>query len=111
MAGNHGLRYVYEEDDQVNYPRSVLTEEEKHHMINAEGYRRKDLNKAVNKMREEDIKEEIAERYKRDPTYPATLHGHEPSKGAKIDAEILREEEEQLKKKKEKTDSMPGKKS
>ncbi|OTA64799.1 hypothetical protein K449DRAFT_421341 [Hypoxylon sp. EC38] len=110
MAGNHGLRSVYEEDDQVNYPRSFVAEEKKHHMINAEGYLPKDRNKAVNQMREEDIKEEIAERYKRDPTYPAIVHGHEPSKGAKIDAEILREEEELLKKKKEKTDSLPGKK-
>lgn len=39
------------------------------------------------------------------------MHGHEPSRGAKADAEIQREEEELLKRrKKEKTDSMPGKK-
>lgn len=38
------------------------------------------------------------------------MHGNEPSKGAKIDAEIQREEEELLRKKKEKTDSLPGKK-
>ncbi|KAI1143261.1 hypothetical protein F5Y05DRAFT_368034 [Hypoxylon sp. FL0543] len=110
MSGNHGFSGIYEQGDQINYPRSNVAEEEKHHLINAEGYRRKDLNKAMNQMREEDIQSEIAEREKHDPTYRATMHGNEPSRGAKADAEIQREEEELLKKKKEKTDSMPGKK-
>jgi len=39
--------------------------------------------------------EEVA---KIDPTLPAKLHGNEPSKGAKIDAELQQEEEELLKK-------------
>lgn len=38
------------------------------------------------------------------------MHGNEPSRGAKVDAEIQREEEELLRKKKEKTDGMSGKK-
>ncbi|KAF8204103.1 hypothetical protein BJ912DRAFT_1137985 [Pholiota molesta] len=33
------------------------------------------------------------------PTAPARAHGNEPSRGAKIDAEIQRDEEEYLKKK------------
>ncbi|KAJ0123115.1 hypothetical protein J7T55_011579 [Diaporthe amygdali] len=49
---------------------------------------------------------------KKDPTLPAKAHGNEPSKGAKIDAELRAEEEETLKNKKAgKTDSMPGKKN
>lgn len=36
---------------------------------------------------------------KQDPTLPARSHGNEPSKGAKIDAEIAEEEQEMLKKK------------
>ncbi|PKY03510.1 hypothetical protein P168DRAFT_290674 [Aspergillus campestris IBT 28561] len=40
-----------------------------------------------------------AELSKQDPTKPAVLHGHEPSKGAKIDKEIQQEEQEILKKK------------
>ncbi|RDA84571.1 hypothetical protein CP532_1104 [Ophiocordyceps camponoti-leonardi (nom. inval.)] len=36
---------------------------------------------------------------KKDPTLPAKAHGNEPSKGAKIDAEIQAEEEEMLKRK------------
>ncbi|KAI2619436.1 hypothetical protein GGS26DRAFT_595509 [Hypomontagnella submonticulosa] len=111
MSGTHGSSGVYEQGDQVNYPKSSIANEEKHHKINAEGYMRKDQNKAMNQMLEEDIQGDVAERYKHDPTYPATMHGHEPSRGAKADAEIQREEEELLKRrKKEKTDSMPGKK-
>ncbi|KAL8963272.1 MAG: hypothetical protein Q9183_005033 [Haloplaca sp. 2 TL-2023] len=34
-----------------------------------------------------------------DPTLPAKKHGNEPSKGAKIDAELQEEEDEMLKKK------------
>lgn len=34
-----------------------------------------------------------------DPLGPATFHGNEPSKGAKIDAEIMAEEREELKRK------------
>ncbi|KAK3336681.1 hypothetical protein B0T19DRAFT_471719 [Cercophora scortea] len=37
--------------------------------------------------------------HKEDPTLPAKMHGNEPSRGAKIDAQIQAEEEELLKKK------------
>lgn len=44
--------------------------------------------------------------------WQAKHHGNEPSKGAKIDAELQAEEEEAINKKKAgKTDSMPGKKN
>lgn len=44
--------------------------------------------------------------------HQAKAHGNEPSKGAKIDAELQAEEEETINKKKAgKTDSMPGKKN
>ncbi|KAK2597314.1 hypothetical protein QQS21_006088 [Conoideocrella luteorostrata] len=36
---------------------------------------------------------------KKDPTLHAKLHGNEPSKGAKIDAQIAAEEEQELKNK------------
>ncbi|KAM0307674.1 hypothetical protein ACHAPM_000398 [Fusarium culmorum] len=36
---------------------------------------------------------------KKDPTLPARAHGNEPSKGAKIDAQLQAEEEEELKRK------------
>ncbi|KAK7734701.1 hypothetical protein SLS53_007806 [Cytospora paraplurivora] len=43
---------------------------------------------------------------KENPVLPAKAHGNEPSKGAKIDAEIQAEEEATLKKK---GDTLPGK--
>ncbi|KAI1088342.1 hypothetical protein F5B19DRAFT_496480 [Rostrohypoxylon terebratum] len=110
MSGTHGMSGIYEQGDQVNYRRSDVVNEERHHTTSAKGYRPKDQNKAMNQMIEENIQDEVRERYKHDPTYRATMHGNEPSKGAKIDAEIQREEEELLKRKKEKTDSLPGKK-
>lgn len=110
MVGTYASPGVYEHGDQVNYPRAAIVNENKHHISNALGYMPKDQNRAMAQMIEEDTQEEIAERYKRDPTYSATMNGHEPSRGAKVDADIKREEEELLKKKKEKTDSLPGKK-
>jgi hypothetical protein len=41
----------------------------------------------------------------------ATMHGNKPSRGAEIDAELAQEDAEQMAKKREKTDSMPGKKN
>lgn len=38
------------------------------------------------------------------------MHGNEPSKGAKIDAELQAEDEVTMAKKAGKTDSLPGKK-
>jgi len=49
------------------------------------------------KENEEDSEEVAA--LKEDPTAPARLHGNEPSKGAKIDAQIQKEEEEELRRK------------
>ncbi|KAL7629143.1 hypothetical protein AAE478_000662 [Parahypoxylon ruwenzoriense] len=110
-AGNRGLGGLFDQSEQVSFKKSDVAKEDKHHMINAEGYMAKGQQNAMNKMLEEDIKDEIAERYKHDPTYPAMMHGNEPSRGAKTDAEIQREEEELLRKKKERRDSMSGKKS
>lgn len=36
---------------------------------------------------------------KKDPTAPARMHGNEPSRGAKIDAQIQAEEEAELERK------------
>ncbi|KAI1181149.1 hypothetical protein F4777DRAFT_526076 [Nemania sp. FL0916] len=36
---------------------------------------------------------------KKDPTAPAKMHGNEPSKGAKVDANLQAEEEEYLRRK------------
>ncbi|OAQ94083.1 hypothetical protein VFPFJ_00191 [Purpureocillium lilacinum] len=38
-------------------------------------------------------------RLKKDPTLPAKMHGNEPSKGAKIDAQLQAEDEQRLREK------------
>lgn len=50
----------------------------------------------------------MSELHKKDPTLPAVMHGNEPSKGARIDAELQAEEEEMLQKKGHQ--NMPAKK-
>ncbi|TCD69963.1 hypothetical protein EIP91_005552 [Steccherinum ochraceum] len=47
---------------------------------------------------EEKVDESIA-RMQADPTAPARSHGNEPSRGAKIDAQIQEEENEELRRK------------
>lgn len=78
----------------------------------------KDQRSIANRLAAEERKDEEPEDdketalSKKDPTLPAKHHGNEPSKGAKIDAELQAEEEETINKKKAgKTDSMPGKKN
>ncbi|KAI1855611.1 hypothetical protein JX265_006014 [Neoarthrinium moseri] len=117
MSGRHnassskvGAHYIYEDGDQRTFKEEAFHNENQHHRENFDGYMKKGKLEAMNQMREEDIQDQVQERLKRDPTYPAMLHGNEPSRGAKIDAEIQAEEEEFLKKKKQQTDSMPGKK-
>jgi len=51
---------------------------------------------------------QVSELHKKDPTLPAVMHGNEPSKGARIDAELQAEEEEMLQKKGHQ--NMPAKK-
>ncbi|KAL2210236.1 hypothetical protein CC79DRAFT_1330610 [Sarocladium strictum] len=47
---------------------------------------------------EKEISEE-AKAGQQDPTLPAKMHGNEPSRGAKIDAQLQAEEEEELQRK------------
>ena len=53
------------------------------------------------KKRENESEDESEETkaLKKDPTLPAKMHGNEPSRGAKIDAELQAEEEEELRRK------------
>ncbi|KAI0597043.1 hypothetical protein F4775DRAFT_603033 [Biscogniauxia sp. FL1348] len=83
-----GAPSTYEAGDQQNYGREDITKEQKNHFI----------------------QRHVAERYKTDPTFAATMHGNQPSKGAMVDAQIQAEEAGFLKRKQEKTDSLPGKK-
>ncbi|KAI1760565.1 hypothetical protein GGR53DRAFT_470176 [Hypoxylon sp. FL1150] len=111
MSGhsNVGQSSVYEAGDQRNVKNSEVPgrpryEEgvEHSHLPNDSKDERSIANRLANEERklkrnEEDDPETKAS--KQDPTLPAKLHGNEPSKGAKIDADIQAEEEEYLKQK------------
>ncbi|KAF4997493.1 hypothetical protein FGRMN_3857 [Fusarium graminum] len=70
------------------------------------------LNKesAMNKLQARDTQAQVDDRMKHEPGYAATMHGNQPSRGAQVDMDIAREEAEQVAKKREKTDSLAGKK-
>ncbi|KAF6234074.1 hypothetical protein HO173_007904 [Letharia columbiana] len=104
-----GGRGVYEAGDQRNSKDSETNVADRYHEGQPNSHKAndsKDERSIANKLAREgkrqnepeEISKEAAE-YKKDPTLPAKNHGNEPSKGAKIDAEIQQEEEEMLKKK------------
>ncbi|KAL7913469.1 hypothetical protein GGI35DRAFT_437499 [Trichoderma velutinum] len=109
MSGysNVGNRGVYEAGDQRNVPRSEIQQAEKYN----EGQRAshigtdsKDQRSIANRLAAEERRAEPGDDIetalsKKDPTLPAKMHGNEPSKGAKIDAELAADEEEYLKRK------------
>ncbi|KAH7124957.1 hypothetical protein B0J13DRAFT_565932 [Dactylonectria estremocensis] len=76
--------------------------------FNAAGYMNR--SKIMNELHEEHIQRKIEDRFMHEPGYAAMMHGHEPSKGARIDAVIAREEAELLARKKKETSHLPGKK-
>merc|ERR1711988_491999 len=94
-------RSVYEDGDQRNYNPSEVRAAERTSGINVEGYM--DKNKIMNKLQDEEDQKRTQDRMQHEPGFAATMHGNEPSKGAKIDAELAEEEAEMLAKKKNKT--------
>ncbi|MCJ1465018.1 hypothetical protein MMC07_003633 [Pseudocyphellaria aurata] len=104
-----GQSSVYEAGDQRNYKDSEIERPERFHEGQVNSHKAndsKDQRTIANKLAREEqrenepepISKEAAESQK-DPTLPARNHGNEPSKGAKIDAEIKAEEDELLRKK------------
>ncbi|PWY66091.1 hypothetical protein BO70DRAFT_356577 [Aspergillus heteromorphus CBS 117.55] len=108
-----GNRAIYEAGDQRNEARanisdrSPYTEGQKHSHKNLDS---KDERSIANKLASQERKPESdhhhnfvknpeAEMSKQDPTKPAKMHGHEPSKGAKIDADLQAEDEQRLREK------------
>ncbi|MCJ1261566.1 hypothetical protein MMC22_001431 [Lobaria immixta] len=111
MSGNSsvGQGSVYEAGDQRNYKDSEIQHADRYHEGTANSHKAndsKDERSIANRLAREEqrqnepepISKEAAESQK-DPTLPARNHGNEPSKGAKIDAEIQAEEDELLRKK------------
>ncbi|KAL8829214.1 MAG: hypothetical protein Q9191_002138 [Dirinaria sp. TL-2023a] len=111
MSGtsNVGQSQVYEAGDQVNSKNSEINERERYKEGKENSHKAndsKDERSIANKLAREEKRQSEPEpqgketrESKIDPTLPAKNHGNEPSKGAKIDAEIQQEEEEILKKK------------
>ncbi|KAF7125486.1 hypothetical protein CNMCM5793_001725 [Aspergillus hiratsukae] len=109
---NVGQPSIYEAGDQRNEPQSVINERERYHEGPRKSHRDKDpkdersiANKLASAEQHPDRKsakmsyENEAELFKKDPTAPAILHGHEPSKGAKIDKELQQDDEQRLREK------------
>ncbi|KAI9904277.1 hypothetical protein N3K66_000806 [Trichothecium roseum] len=109
MSGNSqvGQATVYEAGDQRNAKNSEIQdhvpyeEGKENSHINLDS---KDERSIANKLAAEERRGEQPDspevaQSKRDPTLPAVMHGNEPSKGAKIDAELQAEEQEELKQK------------
>ncbi|KAJ8132505.1 hypothetical protein O1611_g1117 [Lasiodiplodia mahajangana] len=105
-----GTPSLFEDGDERHYSREAIHKEQRHHLHNPEGYMRKNQHKAMDDMLTKDTQVQIEERYKKDPLYSATMHGNQPSKGARQDAEIQAEEAELLRRKKEKADNIASKK-
>ncbi|KAI9703879.1 MAG: hypothetical protein M1836_007651 [Candelina mexicana] len=104
-----GQGSVYEAGDQRNYKNSEINEAERFKEGKANSHKAndsKDERSIANKLAREEKRQnepeaqsQEAKESKKDPTLPARNHGNEPSKGAKIDAELQAEEEAELKKK------------
>ncbi|TVY25496.1 hypothetical protein LHYA1_G005747 [Lachnellula hyalina] len=129
MSGtsNVGNSQVYQADDQRTVPNSEIEQQKKDnrfhegkensHKANDSKDERSIANKlareekskqmvqgliiltSLQRQNEEEYEPEEVKQSKRDPTLPAKMHGNEPSKGAKVDAEIQAEEEEELRRK------------
>ncbi|KAE8145529.1 hypothetical protein BDV25DRAFT_144576 [Aspergillus avenaceus] len=108
-----GSRSVYEAGDQRNQPQSEINVQERYNEGERHSHQNldsKDNRSIANKLaaREKqpdpshhhnhDVDPE-AEISKQNPTKPAKMHGNEPSKGAKIDAELKAEDEQRLREK------------
>ncbi|MCJ1312600.1 hypothetical protein MMC25_006274 [Agyrium rufum] len=110
MSGtsNVGQGSVYEAGDQRNPPQSEIDTRDRYeegkensHLANDPKDHRSIANRLSkeSKAKEADERDLETKQLQKDPTLPAKSHGNEPSKGAKIDAEIQAEEEEMLRKK------------
>jgi len=109
MSGysNVGQASVYEAGDQRNAKQSEQETADRFEEGKTNSHLRndpKDERSIANRLAAEEGREEDGDRpevamAKKDPTLPAKSHGNEPSKGAKIDAQIQAEEEEELKRK------------
>merc|ERR1711988_1094187 len=102
MSGNSsvGQSGVYEAGDQRNYKDSELKAAQEPYQEGKENSHKnldsKDERSIANKLAAEERETAASKKY---PTLPTQLHGNEPSKGAKLDAELQAEDEQRLREK------------
>ncbi|KAL2134845.1 hypothetical protein VTI74DRAFT_10651 [Chaetomium olivicolor] len=101
-----GFPSLYESQNQRNIKKSEVDELTRLTGENVKGFTARSQAGEVNRLHEQEIQREQAERIKKDPTFAATLHGNKPHKGAIIDKELQEEDEALLRKKR---DAMTGK--
>ncbi|PYH89779.1 hypothetical protein BO71DRAFT_335935 [Aspergillus ellipticus CBS 707.79] len=108
-----GSRAIYEAGDQRNPPQSAVPGRSPYAEGQTHSHQEldsKDQRSIANKLASQERKPESdhhhnfvknpeAEMSKQDPTKPAKMHGNEPSKGAKIDADLQAEDEQRLREK------------
>ncbi|KAM0202351.1 hypothetical protein ACHAPA_011556 [Fusarium lateritium] len=109
MSGysNVGNRGVYEAGDQRNAPESERNTQDPYNEGKENSHDNldsKDERSIANRLAAAEKETEAGDdlqtaQIKQDPTLPARAHGNEPSKGAKIDAQIQQEEQEELERK------------
>ncbi|EGD95696.1 hypothetical protein TMEN_7132 [Trichophyton mentagrophytes] len=100
MAGNSnvGTRTIYESNEQRNITRSEVENARRNRDNPPDSNRRGSAHEKEQKSRgkHSPTDDELA---KIDPTAPARMHGHKPSRGAQVDAELKREDEERIRQK------------
>ncbi|KAK2746938.1 hypothetical protein FQN57_002510 [Myotisia sp. PD_48] len=90
---NVGNRTIYEGNEQRTFPDAALRESQR----NREHPPSSSIHSREHQHDEHNPTDE--ELSKKDPRAPAWMHGNQPSRGAKIDAELRQEDEERLKQK------------
>ncbi|VUC31540.1 unnamed protein product [Clonostachys rosea] len=105
QSSSVGDRRSFGSDGKEKYSTEEVASVTAHTGINVKGYQ--NPMDVMNDLHEEQDQKRMEDRFMREPAYAATMHGNKPSKGAKIDAEIAREEAEMMEKK---SASLAGKK-
>ncbi|KAI2627220.1 hypothetical protein GGS21DRAFT_259094 [Xylaria nigripes] len=101
-----GTSSIYEAGDQRNSKVSELPRPDRYqegeknaHRANDSKDERSIANRLANEEQKQGGEDPVKAATKKDPTLPAKLHGNEPSKGAKVDADLQAEEEAYLRQK------------
>ncbi|KAI0652614.1 hypothetical protein C8Q79DRAFT_1005785 [Trametes meyenii] len=109
MQSNVGNPQVYEDGDQSNASSNQFTgkgsnigeqgQKNAHNIFDPKDSRNLDVRAQQERKEEREAEREERARTIDDPLEPAKRHGNDPSRGAQIDAELQREDEENIKKK------------